>query len=69
MTKNQTKEAMDLLTSKGFDDLFFKKLADNVTHREAYDAAEQVYEKYWYRRKYKSFQSYRVSRDRRIKNN
>lgn len=62
-------DALKLLTTKGFDDEFFKNLRTSETHMEAYERTEQKYLTFFGRKRYKTFESYRKSRDQRIKIN
>lgn len=62
-------KALELLTAKGFDKLYFDKLKDtNIkTNEAAYNAAEEVFKKYFKKNRYKNFDSYRVSKNKRLK--
>jgi hypothetical protein len=56
------------MTAEGFDDLFFEKLKDSRTHVEAYDKAEQKHFDTFGHNKYRDFDSFRVSKSKRLKN-
>ena len=58
--------AIRLLTASGFDAEFFKNLAFCETHAQAYEKTEQLFHQYFGKNKYKSFDSFRKSRDRRL---
>lgn len=62
-------DAQRLLTTKGFDAEFFRNLATSKTHLEAYEKTEEIYRSIFGRNRYRSFESYRNSRDRRISRN
>lgn len=59
--------ALYLTTTTGFDDAFFKNLASCKTQVEAYTLTEQEYHSYFGRNRYSSFESYRISRNKRIR--
>ena len=59
-------EARKLMTAKGFDAEFFKNLADCNTHRQAYEKTEEKYRSYFGKNRYRSFESFRKARDRRM---
>lgn len=55
------------MTAEGFDDLFFEKLKDSRTHVEAYDKAEQKHFETFGHNKYSDFDSFRISKSKRLK--
>lgn len=61
-----------IMTSKSFEDLFYEYLkenfphATNITHEQAYNKAERIHEQYLGKRRYKNFESFRMSRDQRM---
>jgi len=61
-----SEQAIKLLTTSGFDQEFFKNLATCKTKKEAYDKTEELYQSFFKKRRYSSFESYRVVRDARI---
>lgn len=60
-------QAQQLLTTKGFDDLFWEQLKTASTQLEAWQATEEIYKSYFGRQRYANFESYRISRNRRYK--
>ncbi len=50
-----------------FDEIFDRKLTKQIPHHEAYEEAEEEFQKEHNCRKYSSFDSYRKVRSRRIK--
>jgi hypothetical protein len=55
-----------LLTSKGFIDAFWEMLSYYCSHELAYDAVERQYEAQFGKKKYSSFDSFRICRDKFI---
>jgi hypothetical protein len=55
------------MSPEGFDNLFFKFVNDSKTHKEAYERAEKVHETMFQRRKYSDYDSFSVSKSRRLK--
>jgi hypothetical protein len=53
------------LTQK-FDEIFEKKLKGKIPHHRAYQEAEEEFESEHGHTKYSSFESFRISRSRRI---
>lgn len=53
-----------LLTQEGFIEAFYEQCADYKTHEEAYEGVERLYERYFGKRKYSNFNSFRQVRDR-----
>jgi len=58
--------AIKLLSASGFDQEFFRNLAKSKTKKEAYEKTEETYRSFFKKRRYSSFDSYRVARDYRI---
>lgn len=52
--------------AKRFDEIFEAKLKKQIPHHKAYEEAEDEFEGEYNHRKYSSFESYRVSRSKRI---
>ena len=57
MPKTLVKECS--MSAKGFEELFFCFLDQNVTHTEAYEKAETVHESFFEKRKYSGFESFK----------
>lgn len=55
------------MSARGFEELFFIFLKGNVTHTQAYEQAEVVHENYFDRRRYSDYDSFRKSKDQRMK--
>lgn len=55
------------MSAEGFDELFFQFLKGNVTHTQAYESAEEVHEKYFERRRYSDYDSFRKAKAQRRK--
>jgi hypothetical protein len=53
--------------TKEFDDMFDKQLLNKLPHHRAYAEAEKEFQSKYNHPKYSSFESYRVSRNGRIK--
>lgn len=53
--------------AKKFDAIFEKNLAKEISHHKAYEEAEEEFQKEHNCRKYASFESFRISRSKRIK--
>jgi hypothetical protein len=62
-----------LMSADKFDELFYSILEANfphapaMTHKQAYEEAEKTHERYLGRRRYMDFDSFRKSRDQRIR--
>jgi hypothetical protein len=50
-----------------FNEIFDRKLTKKIPHHTAYEEAEEEFEGEFKHRKYSSFESFRISRSRRIK--
>lgn len=53
--------------AKIFDEIFDRNLRKQLPHHKAYEEAEDEFASKFNHRKYSSFDSYRLSRSRRIK--
>jgi hypothetical protein len=62
-------EILALLSPRGFDERFWKHSKDCKTYIEAYEKTEKEFHKHFGKRKYSDYNSYRNSRDKRIKRN
>lgn len=60
-----TKEAS--MSPRGFDELFFCFLGPGVTHVEAYEKAENVHQRYFDKPRYSDYDSFRKSKEQRLK--
>ena len=58
-----------LLSPKGFDERFWKYAKESKTYLEAYEKTEIEHNKYFGKRRYSDYNSYRNCRDKRIKRN
>ena len=63
------KESMDLLTVGGFIRHFYTIIRDNpdMTHYQAYELAEDEFQKHFGKRKYSCFESFRIMKNRYTK--
>jgi|TARA_R100000084_G_scaffold93623_1_gene47405 hypothetical protein len=57
----------DLLTKKGFDKKFHEYCRLELNYEDAYEKVEQLHTYYFGIRKYKNYDSYRVSKNYRKK--
>lgn len=55
------------IVPRDFDEIYDNKLKETTTYKAAYYAAEEEHEKLTGHRKYSDSESYRVSRNRRLK--
>lgn len=62
------KRMRELAQPNGFSELYFKKLVSANSAEAAYILTEQEYEEYFGRRKYSSFDSFRVVHNKKLKN-
>jgi hypothetical protein len=64
-----SKQARELLTVDGFIRHFYSIIRDNpdITHYQAYEQAEQEYEKHFGCHKYSCFDTFRKMKSRRLK--
>ena len=58
---------LKLLDIQEFDKAFYSAMSSHNTHEEAYESVEKRYVSIVGKRRYSSFQSYRVVRNRRLK--
>tara|TARA_R100000655_G_scaffold106022_1_gene154836 strand:+ start:145 stop:366 length:222 start_codon:yes stop_codon:yes gene_type:complete len=66
--KPYPKEVLDLLSKKGFDRKWSVYCNTEKNYEDAYEKVEQLHKFYFGQRKYKNYESYRISkRKRRIK--
>lgn len=60
-------EVMALGTFKGFVAIYFKHLKNTKTNAEAYEYVEMLHKKFYGKRKYANFESFRIVKNRKIK--
>ncbi len=62
-------EAINLLTSRGFEKKYFENLGrdDLKTNKEAYEETENTYKKYFGKYKYSNWDSFRRVKNNRMK--
>tara|TARA_R110002020_G_scaffold431046_3_gene640884 strand:- start:401 stop:607 length:207 start_codon:yes stop_codon:yes gene_type:complete len=60
-------EILALLSPEGFEKRFYKNCKETKTNYEAYEVTEKEYKKIFNKRKYSSYDSFRVSMTKRIK--
>jgi len=60
-------EILALLSPEGFEKRFYKNCKETKTNFEAYEVTEKEYKKIFNKRKYSSYDSFRVSMTKRIK--
>lgn len=53
------------LSAKTFEELYFKFVPDSKSYPEAYEKAEGIHEKYFEKRRYSSYDSFRKMKDRK----
>lgn len=58
----------ELAKPDGFNQTYFKNLVNAHSHEAAYLLTEQEYEEYFHVRKYASYDSFRVTHNKRLKN-
>lgn len=59
--------ALRLLKAKEFDHVFFNNLKICKTQMEAYEMTEKLFHEFFGKNKYRNFESFRKSRDSRLK--
>jgi hypothetical protein len=59
-------EILAMLTPEGFDERYHNHCKTCKTYQEAYEKTESEFYDYYQIRKYKSFDSFRVSHNKRI---
>jgi hypothetical protein len=60
-------EIIALLNPDGFDKRFWHLARESKTYQEAYEKLEEEYKKHFKKRRYAGYNSYRNSRDKRLK--
>jgi hypothetical protein len=60
-------EIIALISPEGFERKFFKNCKDSKTYIEAYEKTEKEYSEYFGRRRYSCYDSFRVSKNKRLK--
>jgi hypothetical protein len=60
-------EILKLLSMKGFSEKFYDYSKKTKTYREAYEKTEKIYEKNFGKRRYSSYDSFRVVMNRKMK--
>ena len=61
-------EILALLSSKGFETRFHKNCKTSKTYEDAYELTEEEYEKHFGKRRYSSYDSFRVTKNRKNRN-
>jgi hypothetical protein len=61
------KEVLRLLNVEGFNQAFEEELPKHRTHLQAYEAVEEVHERYFTFRRYMDFENFRRSRYQMIR--
>jgi hypothetical protein len=56
-------------TADGFCTLFYRLCAEYHTQEKAYDAAERMFESQFGERRYSSYESFKNTRNNKLKNN
>lgn len=60
--------AIRMVTTEGFDAVYWETLQElGTSQAETFDILNELFEKYFGHKRYSNFESYRVSRDRRMK--
>ena len=59
-------EILAMLTPEGFDERYHNHCKTSKTYQEAYEKTEREYYDYYQQRKYSSFNSFRVSHNKRV---
>ena len=62
-------EILALLSPSGFEKRFHKHCKETKTYSEAYELTEKEYQKNFGKRRYSSYDSFRVTKNRKIRNN
>lgn len=63
------KDKFILISAEGFIKEFWKKTKNHKTMIAAYEELETEYQEFFGKRRYSDYDSFRVCRDRKIKNN
>ena len=61
-------EILALLSPSGFEKRFHKHCQETKTYEDAYELTEEEYEKNFGRRRYSSYDSFRVTKNRKNRN-
>ena len=67
MDSKLTASERELLTVSGFMKAYYRNLSECDSYQEAYERTEEKYQALYGRRRYKNYESFRKSRDRRMK--
>lgn len=67
MDSKLTASERELLTVSGFMKAYYRNLSECDSYLEAYERTEEKYQALYGRRRYKNYESFRKSRDRRMK--
>ena len=59
-------EILALLTHAGYDKRYHHHCKNSKTYREAYEKTEKEFSEYYAKRKYASYDSFRVSHNKRL---
>tara|TARA_R110001606_G_scaffold396298_1_gene570164 strand:- start:1212 stop:1424 length:213 start_codon:yes stop_codon:yes gene_type:complete len=62
-------EILVLLSPAGFEKRFHKNCKDFKNYEQAYEETEKEYKKHFLKRRYASYDSFRVTKNRKIRNN
>lgn len=62
-------EILALLSPAGFEKRFHKNCKLSKTNEEAYEITEKEYETHFMKRRYASYDSFRVTKNKKIRNN
>tara|TARA_R110002153_G_scaffold70085_2_gene184589 strand:+ start:412 stop:624 length:213 start_codon:yes stop_codon:yes gene_type:complete len=62
-------EILSLLSPAGFEKRFYKNCQTTKSNEQAYEKTEKEYEKYFLKRRYASYDSFRVTKNKKIRNN
>ena len=62
-------EILAMLTHDGFDERYHDHCKTSKTYVEAYEKTELEFEDYFAKRKYSSYDSFRITHNNRMKNN
>lgn len=64
--KVYSKEILKLLNINGFSEEWVKQLNNYKTYEEAYEHVERIHLKYFDKRKYKNYNTFRIMYERKI---
>ena len=62
-------DILSLLTTNGFEKLYYKNCSKFKKYSQAYEETEKVYLKHFLKRRYKNYESFRVVKNRKKRNN